>query len=59
MLNRRLVESMAALAAQMAFARIDMRDSISNSRKTITESRELMAQVDAMLERDKIIGSSY
>jgi len=50
--NSRLVKTLAGFVAQLAFARDDMQHHISDSRKTIAESRELMAQVNALLERD-------
>jgi hypothetical protein len=56
MSSRRIIESLAGFIAQLDCARDDMRTSISHSRKTIADSRELMSQVDAVLERDKIIG---
>ena len=54
--NRRLLKILAGFVAELASARDDMRNHISDSRKTIVESQELMAQVNVMLERDKIIG---
>jgi len=54
--NRRHLKILAGFVAELASARDDMRNNISDSRKTIAESQELMAQVNVMLERDKIIG---
>jgi hypothetical protein len=56
MLDRRIIASLAGFIAQLDSVRDDLRTSISHSRRTIAESRELMAQVNAVLERDKIIG---
>jgi hypothetical protein len=57
MLNRRIRNDLTGLVARIAVARNEIRDTISKSVKTIAESRELMAEVDAVVARDKISGA--